>query len=349
MPTIREQLEAYEKETLSKHAALSANSRGRSRLEPPDPLRTCYQVDRDRILQSKSFRRLKGKTQVFLAPVGDHYRTRITHSLEVSQVARTICKSLRLNEDLAEAVGLGHDLGHTPFGHSGEAILRKLHPEGFYHPFQSVRIVEELENEGKGLNLTYEVRDGILKHSKGRGPILTSNPRLLADTWEGQVVRLADIIAYASHDVDDAIRAGVFRYDDIPAEIRSSLGKNYEQRFQTMCTDVVESTMNGDGTRVLMSERVLKAITDLRTFLFKNVYESEKVKGEFDKCEEILKSLYGYYKEHPAELREHVSEELFGRYTLERNICDFISGMTDQFALDLFRELFFPKPWPRGW
>lgn len=348
MSTIREQLEVFEKETLSPHAALSAKSKGRSKPEQSDPLRTCYQIDRDRILQSKSFRRLKGKTQVFLAPVSDHYRTRITHTLEVSQVARTICKSLRLNEDLAEAIALGHDLGHTPFGHSGEAILKKLHPEGFYHPFQSVRIVEELENDGKGLNLTYEVRDGILKHSKGRGPILTDNPRLLAETWEGQVVRLSDIIAYASHDVDDAIRAGVFRYEDIPSEIRNVLGKNYETRFQIMCTDVVESTMNGDGSRVLMSEPVLRAINDLRTFLFSHVYESERVKGEFDKCEAILTSLYKYFKEHPEDLLSHIGPHSFNRYTLERNVCDFISGMTDQFALDLFQELFFPKPWPRG-
>ncbi|HLB59810.1 MAG TPA: deoxyguanosinetriphosphate triphosphohydrolase [Bdellovibrionota bacterium] len=347
MSSIREQLEAREQETLSPNAALSLNTKGRAKPEPPDPLRTCYQVDRDRILQSKAFRRLKGKTQVFLAPVGDHYRTRMTHTLEVSQVARTISKSLRLNEDITEAIALGHDLGHTPFGHSGEDILKKLHPESFYHPFQSIRIVEELEKDGEGLNLTHEVRDGIAKHSKGRGPILTHNPRLLAETWEGQIVRLADIIAYASHDVDDAIRANVFQYNDIPKEIRDVLGNSYEKRFQTMCTDVVEATINGDGSRILMSEKVLQAINDLRAFLFAQVYESDRVKSEFDKAERILASLYTYFKEHPEELKKEMGNHFFDRYPLERNICDFIAGMTDQYALDLYQELFIPKPWKR--
>src|SRR5438093_3023874 len=246
MPTPREITEEREREWLSPRAALASASKGRETAEPQDDLRTCFQRDRDRIIHSKAFRRLKHKTQVFLSPEGDHYRTRLTHTLEVSQIARTISRALRLNEDLTEAIGLGHDLGHTPFGHAGEAILNEIAPGGFRHFEQSLRVVDLLEMEGRGLNLTWEVRDGILKHSKGTGAVFTKQDQGRPATLEGQVVRVSDIIAYVNHDVDDAIRSGLIQPSDIPKEVTEVLGESHSQRINTLVSDVIHSSLDGN-------------------------------------------------------------------------------------------------------
>src|SRR6059036_4115400 len=271
MPTPREITEEREREWLSPRAALASASKGRETAEPQDDLRTCFQRDRDRIIHSKAFRRLKHKTQVFLAPEGDHYRTRLTHVLEVTQIARTIAKSLRLNEVLTEAIGLGHDLGHSAFGHAGEAALNKLVKGGFDHYRQSVRVVENLENDGRGLNLTVEVRDGILKHSKGeKGELLRKRPKSRALTLEGDIVRISDIIAYVNHDIDDGIRAGVLKSNDIPKEIRKTLGTNGAQRIDRMVRDVIAATLACDYDAIMMSPEVLQALEELRTYMFQN-------------------------------------------------------------------------------
>src|SRR5687767_4290368 len=269
--TIRQMLERIEHETLVPRAARSADTRGRDREEPEDDLRPSYQRDRDRIIHCKSFRRLKHKTQVFLAPEGDHYRTRLTHVLEVTQIARTIAKSLRLNEVLTEAIGLGHDLGHSAFGHAGEAALNKLVRGGFDHYRQSVRVVETLENEGQGLNLTVEVRDGILKHSKGeKGELLRSRPKSRALTLEGDIIRISDIIAYVNHDIDDGIRAGIISEDDIPKSVRDALGKTGASRIDRMVRDVINSTLACDYEAIAMTAEVQGALEELRKYMFEN-------------------------------------------------------------------------------
>src|SRR6478672_10992852 len=297
---IREMLEKIESDTLVPRAARSAETRGREYDEPEDDLRPSYQRDRDRIIHCKSFRRLKHKTQVFLAPEGDHYRTRLTHVLEVTQIARTIAKSLRLNEVLTEAIGLGHDLGHSAFGHAGEAALNKLVKGGFDHYRQSVRVVEKLENEGRGLNLTIEVRDGILKHSKGqKGELLRARPKSRALTLEGDIVRISDIIAYVNHDIDDGIRAGIISADAIPREIRRTLGQSGSDRIDRMVRDVVDATMQCDYAMISMSPEVYQALEELRTFMFENMYLTPAVRTEFEKAQKMLIALFEYVMAHP--------------------------------------------------
>src|ERR1044072_6625307 len=292
---IREMLEQIERDTLAPRAAKSADTRGRDREEPEDDLRPSYQRDRDRIIHCKAFRRLKHKTQGFLAPAGDHYRPRLTHVLEVTQIGRTIAKSLRLNEVLTEAIGLGHDLGHSAFGHAGEAALNKLVKGGFDHYRQSVRVVDVLENDGRGLNLTVEVRDGILKHSKGeKGELLRRRPKSRALTLEGDIVRISDIIAYVNHDIDDGIRAGLLTENDLPRDIRRTLGATGSQRIDRMVRDVIDRTLDADYEAVTMSAEVLEALEALRTFMFQNMYFLPGVRGEFEKAQRTLTMLFEY-------------------------------------------------------
>jgi len=345
MSTIRKKLETREKLYLSPHAALSSQSKGRQHPEAEDTYRMAFQHDRDRIIHSKSFRRLKHKTQVFLSPSGDHYRTRLTHTLEVSQIARTVARALELNEDLTEAIALGHDLGHTPFGHAGEAVLDQLHPGGFRHFFQSLRVVEILEKEGRGLNLTLEVRDGIVKHSKGKGKILADDPNCTAFTLEGQIVRLADIVAYVNHDIDDAIRARVIERDDIPASCRRLLGERNSQRINTMVTDIIDSSREADG-RLMISPEILEAITLLRDFLYERVYDSTIVHTDFIKAKRLLEDLYQFFIDNPATFRERYYQSYLDTASLEQNVCDFIAGMTDRYAFSLYEKIFLPQPWP---
>jgi dGTPase len=342
--TIREELEEREKESLSPFATLSARSKGRPSFEEECPLRPAFQHDRDRIIHSKSFRRLKHKTQVFLIPMGDHYRTRLTHTLEVSQIARTISKALRLNEDLTEAIALGHDLGHTPFGHAGEDTLNEIVPGGFNHADQSLRVVDLLEKDGKGLNLTFEVRDGISKHTKGKGEILCEDPEAMAFTREGQVVRIADIVAYINHDIDDAIRGEVISSNDIPDDCLKSLGDTHSKRIDTMVNDIIQETLaSGDG-RLAISKKVLSAVWDLRAFLWEHVYESKAVHSDFYKATKILKELYQYLVDHPDYFLTLIKvESLYD--SLERCVCDFVAGMTDRYAFSLYEKLFLPLPW----
>ncbi|MEW5902368.1 MAG: deoxyguanosinetriphosphate triphosphohydrolase, partial [Acidobacteriota bacterium] len=339
--TIREKLEEIEKATLSPKASLSANSRGRVRPESPHSLRTAFQRDRDRIIHSKSFRRLKHKTQVFLAPFGDHFRTRLTHTLEVSQISRTVAKALRLNEDLTEAISLGHDLGHTPFGHAGEEMLDALLPGGFSHYEQSLRVVEKLEYEGKGLNLTAEVRDGIRGHSKGRGEILEENSEDMPKTLEGQIVRISDVIAYVNHDIDDAMRAGVIKEEDIPPHLIKALGKWHATRIDRMVEDVVKASLRAGLERIAMNAEVMAAVIGLREFLFQRVYLSPQAREEVEKAKKILSDLYRYVVENPD---PYVKSFPRGD-SLERRAADFIAGMTDLYAIALFEKLFFPRSW----
>ncbi|HEY0157217.1 MAG TPA: deoxyguanosinetriphosphate triphosphohydrolase [Thermoanaerobaculia bacterium] len=335
--TIREMLERIEYETLVPRAAKSAETRGRDRAEAEDDLRPSYQRDRDRIIHCKAFRRLKHKTQVFLAPEGDHYRTRLTHVLEVTQIARTIAKSLRLNEVLTEAIGLGHDLGHSAFGHAGEAALNKLVQGGFDHYRQSVRVVETLED----LNLTVEVRDGILKHSKGeKGELLRKRPKSRALTLEGDIVRISDIIAYVNHDIDDGIRAGIIREDDIPKEIRDTLGAKGSDRIDRMVRDVINATLACDYEAIAMSPEIEQALDALRKYMFENMYLIPQVRGEFEKAQKILTALFEHVVANPGRFVDASNGE-----PVERLAIDFIAGMTDRYALNLYAELFLPRRW----
>jgi dGTPase len=340
--TIREELEKTERTILSPKACLSVGSKGRVRPEAPHVLRTDFQRDRDRIIHSKSFRRLKHKTQVFLSPFGDHYRTRLTHCLEVSQIARTIAKALRLNEDLTEAIALGHDLGHTPFGHAGEQTLRKLLPLGFHHADQSLRVVEKLEYDGKGLNLTFEVRDGIQRHSKGRGEIFDEDAEDMPSTLEGQIVRVSDVIAYVNHDIDDALRAGIIKDEDIPPGLVKVLGKWHATRIDRMVMDVVEASLAKDLERIAMSDRIMKAVVELREFLYQNVYFNSAARDELRKTEKIISDLFGYIMERPE---EYIRPYPAGDPVIVR-VGDFIAGMTDRYAMALFEQIFLPKAWP---
>ncbi len=339
--TIREKLEEIEAQTLAPQACLSSSSKGRARLESPHPMRTAFQRDRDRIVHCKSFRRLKHKTQVFLAPFGDHYRTRLTHTLEVSQIARTIAKALRLNEDLTEAIALGHDLGHTPFGHAGEEMLDKLIPGGFTHYEQSLRVVEKLEYEGKGLNLTFEVRDGILRHSKGRGEILEDAAEEMPATLEGQVVRVSDVIAYVNHDIDDAIRARVITDKDIPAHLVKVLGKWPASRIDRMVEDVVKTSLEKGLSRIAMSPGMMDIVVELREFLYEKVYLSPSAREEISKAKKLLADLYAYVLDKP----EPYIKPYPAGDPVERRVGDFIAGMTDRYALDLYEKIFFPRSW----
>ena len=328
---IREETQRIERETLSPYAALSENTRGRERETAECEIRTPYQRDRDKVIHRKAFRRLKHKTQVFLSPEGDHYRTRLTHTLEVSQIARTIARALRLNEDLTEAVALGHDLGHTPFGHAGERALNALMPNGFRHYEQSARVVERLENDGRGLNLTFEVRDGILCHTTGREAV----------TMEGRIIRWADKIAYMNHDIDDAIRAGVIRQSDIPAELTGVLGDTKSKRITTMVLSVIRNSQNGV---VNMDADVMEAYYALHAYMYKSVYLNDYAKREEKKVPHLIESLFGYYVRHPECLPESMQAiaEADGK---EQAACDYIAGMTDRFAVDLYSNLFIPKAW----
>jgi dGTPase len=344
--TIREQLEADEEAVLSPYAQRSRNSRGRDRPEPPDDTRPIFQHDRDRIIHCKAFRRLAGKTQVFLAPEGDHYRHRMTHTLEVAQIARTVARALRLNETLTEAIVMGHDLGHTPFGHAGEKVLAHLMPEGFHHVKQSLRVVEVLEREGQGLNLSAEVRDGILKHSKGKGLIISDNPNLLAMTLEGQIVRISDIVAYVNHDLDDAIRGRVLSASEVPPAILQTLGATHSERIARMVTDMVSSSRLEDKRQIRMSEEVLGALIDLRDFLYDRVYERPEIRREFERAQRIISELWGYFHEHADEFRaRHWPKGLPESEPLSRAIADFITGMTDRYAMRIYEEYFLPRPW----
>ncbi len=341
---IKHSLEAIETHTLSPYACLSSSSLGRQLTTKQCSIRTVFQHDRDRILHSKSFRRLKDKTQVFLSPEGDHYRTRLTHTLEVSQVARTIARALRLNEDLTEAIALGHDLGHTPFGHVGERVLNRLVPDGFRHVQQSLRVVDLLEKDGKGLNLTHEVRDGILKHSKGQGGLLTPDEKSRAITLEGQVVRLADIIAYVSHDLDDAIRGEVITIGNIPNDISSIVGTSHSCRIDTMVRDLITTSLKSDGSCVTLSVEMDEAIRSLRDWLFQNVYQAESVQSEFNKAAHLLQELFFYLCEHEAFFLKSGGRR-YPDDSLSTSVADFIAGMTDRFALTLYRKCFLPQPW----
>jgi len=347
--SIREETEAWEKEYLSACACLSSESRGRTTHEKPCPIRTSFQRDRDRIVYSNAFRRLKHKTQVFLSPLGDHYRTRLTHTLEVSEIARTIARALRLNEDLAEAIALGHDLGHTPFGHGGEVVLKEIYSEEFTHGEQSVRVVEILENHGKGLNLTFEVRDGILQHSKGYGAVVPDKINEMPVTVEGRVVRFADIMAYLNHDLDDAIRSGVIQRKQVPKECVEVLGRSHSERVRTMINDVVISTRIEDGEMHLaISQSVSAAMASLRQFLYDNVYRSDQVHTEFVKAKKILSELYYYLLENQEVLEKELRKMEMGDFpegtTLKRKVCDLVASITDRYALYLYEEIFFPAP-----
>ncbi len=341
---IKSSLEQFEQQILSQGACFSANSKGREYPGKECSIRTVFQHDRDRILHCKAFRRLKYKTQVFLLPLGDHYRTRMTHTLEVSQVARTVARALRLNEDLTEAIALGHDLGHTPFGHAGERVLNRLAPGGFHHVRQSLRVVDKLERDGRGLNLTFEVRDGIGKHSKGQGGLLNPSSDNISATLEGQVVRLADIIAYVSHDLDDAVRGRVITEEDVPQGISKVLGGRHSVRIDRMVRDLIMESLAHEGLKICLSPEMDLAIRDLRSWLFDHVYRADCVQSEFDKAAHVLNELYTFFV---------ANEELFVEYggkrfcddSLDVSVVDFIAGMTDRFALSLYRELFLPQPW----
>lgn len=330
--TVREETQTIERLTLSPYAALSEQSFGRRTPEPEDDLRTCYQRDRDRILHCKSFRRLKQKTQVFLSPEGDHYRTRLTHTLEVSQIARTIARALRLNEDLTEAIALGHDLGHTPFGHAGEYALQDVYDPNFHHAAQSVRVVTLLEREGRGLNLTEEVREGILAHSDGQA---------WSRTQEGRVVRYADKIAYMNHDIEDAIRGGILTEEDLPWEVRLRFGSGKSRRISGMLQAIIQHS----GETVQMDEESERHFLTLKRFLFEAVYKNPVAKGEEGKARDIVRYLFAYYVANPHKLPDFyrsIAEE----ETPARAAADFISGMSDRYCVDLYEGMVIPRSWP---
>lgn len=328
---IREELEEFEKKTLSPFAQLSCQSRGRENEEKECDLRTKFQRDKDRIVYSKAFRRLKHKTQVFISPEGDHYRTRLTHTLEVTQIARTIARSLRLNEDLTEAIALGHDLGHTPFGHTGEIMLNSICPLGFRHNEQSLRVVDVLEKD-KGLNLTWEVRDGIKNHT---GDVIPA-------TLEGQIVRFADRIAYINHDIDDAIRGGIILNEDLPQECLKVLGYSSSERINTMIVNIVEQS-NGIKD-IKMSPQIQKAMNELREYMFKHVYIGSKAKKEEIKAQNIVRQLYSYLK-NSEDMLPKEADRLLDKDGFDRVVCDYIAGMTDRYAVKKFCEIFIPESW----
>jgi dGTPase len=339
MATIREMIEEQEDLTLHPRAARSRLTRGRRREEAPCDIRPAFQQDRDRVLHSKAFRRLKHKTQVFLAPAGDHYRTRLTHTLEVSQIARTIARALRLNESLVEAIALAHDLGHTPFGHAGEAVLGRLRSGGFHHALQSLRVVDLLEGGGRGLNLTHEVRDGILQHTKGRGTILRPEGSL-----EAQVVRISDLIAYLTADVDDAIRAGVIEGAEIPALARDALGDSHSRRIDRLVRDTIGATLACETTEITLGEQAHEAATLLRDFLYERVYDNPRVHEDFVKATKILQELYSYFLDNPDRFLAEWAQPISGE-KVQDLATDFLAGMTDRYALALYQSIFMPQPW----
>lgn len=331
--TIRENLEKMEHELLSPYATLSENSIGRDYPEPQCDIRPVFQRDRDRIVHSKAFRRLKNKTQVFLEPKGDHYRTRLSHTLEVSQNARTIARALRMNESLVEAIALGHDLGHTPFGHAGESVLNKLCKDGFKHSEQSVRIVEKLEKDGEGLNLTWEVRDGILNHQTSTMP----------STLEGKIVRFSDKIAYINHDIDDAIRGHIMTEEDIPSDLRDALGSTSKERLNKLIHNIITSSMGENDIK--MEPEIERAMRDLREFMFVHVYTNPKAKGEESKAKDLVERLFYFYMDYTEEMPLFYQRMLSEGEKKDRVVCDYIAGMTDQYAIEKFRQYFVPMAW----
>jgi len=336
---IREMLEQIEASNLSEYACFSSMTKGRQVPIEKCDVRTEFQRDRDRILHSKSFRRLKDKTQVFLFPIGDHYRTRLTHTLEVSQIARTISKSLRLNEDLTEAIALGHDLGHTPFGHAGESALNEVFAGGFRHNEQSLRVVEILERNGEGLNLTYEVRDGILRHTKGRERMLSKEKS--PSTVEGNVVRVADIIAYVNHDIEDATRAGMIKQNDLPKDYIRLVGDSHGSRIDCMVKDVIKSSLGSPEIR--MSEDILYATEGLRDYLYDEVYTRDEIIDDIRKAKKALKELFNFYLENPHLVPQGLM--IIAGENIQRAVCDYVSGMSDKMALKEYQDLFLPRSW----
>jgi dGTPase len=340
--SIRQILEEAERKMLSPRATLSAETRGREKPINPCDLRTEFQRDRDRITYSRAFARLRRKTQVLISPRGDHYRTRLTHTLEVSQIARTIARGLRLNEDLVEAIAMGHDLGHSPFGHTGEYALNSMHPQGFYHSQQSVRIVETLERGGEGLNLTYEVKDGILKHSKSYTKIIVDDRQAMPETLEGQIVRVSDSLAYINHDIDDGLQVGILKQQDLPKELLDILGDTLGERIGCMVQDVIRETTRLVLERIAMSAEILEATEALRKFLFDNFYLTPTINRETDKSKRIITELYEHFCEHP----DQMSLEMFGLKPQEdtrQNVCDYLACMTDDVALETYIQVFIPK------
>ena len=333
--TIRERTEELEERMLAPYAALSKKSLGRDAAEEPCDIRTCYRRDCDRIIHCKAFRRLKRKTQVFLSPEGDHYRTRLTHTLEVAQIARTIARALRLNEDLTEAISLGHDLGHTPFGHAGERALNGMIPGGFRHYEQSVRVVEKLEKDGKGLNLTKEVRDGILCHTRGKE----------ASTLEGRIVKISDRIAYINHDIDDAVRGGIIRESDIPAHLRRRLGSSHGERIDTLVTAMIDYGQK--FCEIGMEQGIHDDMMELRAFMFEHVYRSPEVRREETRTRTMLQSLYHYFTAHPDEMPDDYFVLMTRGEPLERVVCDYVASMTDRYSIAVFRRLFIPNSWSK--
>lgn len=330
--TLSEMFLERERTTLSPYAFLTADTRGREHPYTPSEMRTEFQRDRDRIIHSQSFRRLMNKTQVFLAPTGDHYRTRLTHTLEVTQIARIIARALRLNEDLTEAAAMGHDLGHTPFGHSGEDAMKELYSKDFTHYRQSLRVVDKLENNGKGLNLTWEVRDGIVNHT-GKN---------MASTLEGVIVKYADRIAYINHDIDDACRAGILHTEDIPRDLRDLLGETHSQRINTMVSAVIVASTDQD--RIAMLPEIQEATDRLRSFMFDAVYTNPVAKAQDGRAKELLGQLFAHFVHTPEEMPELYRRNI-ERDGIERCVCDFISGMTDRYAIETYKELFIPRVW----
>lgn len=340
--SIRRTLEEIERNTLSPRATLSVETKGRVRPINPCDLRTEFQRDRDRITYSRAFARLRRKTQVLLSPRGDHYRTRLTHTLEVSQIARTIARGLRLNEDLVEAIAMGHDLGHSPFGHTGEYALNSVHPGGFYHSRQSVRIAEELERNGEGLNLTYEVRDGILKHSKSYTKIISDDPNIMPETLEGQIVRISDSLAYINHDIDDGLQVGIIKQQDIPKELLDILGHTLGERVGRMVENVIAESTRIELERIAMSAEILEATEALRKFLFDNFYLTPTIDRECDKSKRIITELYEYFCGYPDQMQLG----LFGLQShddIPQLVCDYLACMTDDFALETYIQVFIPK------
>jgi len=327
---MKERILQKEEAFLSPYAQRSRLSKGRMKSEEPCPMRTDFQRDRDRIIHTKAFRRLKNKTQVFFSPEGDHYRTRLTHTLDVSQVARSICRNLDLNEDLAEAIALGHDLGHTPFGHAGENCLNALCPHGFLHNEQSLRVVDVLEKDGRGLNLTFEVRDGILNHKRDGKPA----------TLEGKAVSLADRIAYLNHDIDDAVRAGILRESDLPVDLIQLLGRTPSERINRMITSIYQCSAGQN--KVEMQPEIYRAMDELRSFMFKNVYLTNMTKGEEKRALNMLEVLYTYFKANPSKMPEFF-RSLLSEYDIDRVVCDYLSSMSDRYAVFLFQEIYVPK------
>jgi dGTPase len=340
--SVRQTLEQLEQQSLSPRATFSCATKGRVKPITPCDLRTEFQRDRDRILYSRAFARLRRKTQVLIFPRGDHYRTRLTHTLEVSQIARTIARGLRLNEDLVEAIAMGHDLGHSPFGHTGEYALNEVHPSGFFHSRQSVRIAEALERGGEGLNLTYEVRDGILKHSKSYTKIIADDVQTMPETLEGQIVRVSDSLAYINHDIDDGIQVGILKQQDLPRELLDILGHSLGERIGCMVQDVITETTRLDLARIAMSAEILEATEALRKFLFDNFYLTPTINREADKSKRIITELYEHFCEYP----EQMKLEMFGLQLLDdhrQTVCDYLACMTDNVALETYMQVFMPK------